>query len=244
MEALHPGHRQVLDMRLSLLLVQGSIGDYASLVESALHRSEDDKQLAQIREMALVQLNLLDRVAESEDPSVQRILAIVEGDAAREREVLNTEDSTDWEMHWQYRHGTLDGLATAVEKYIARLEQQGRPWAESCDMVHALFFREVGKTESFNSIMKQCRQEYEPGIAADYICDCKWLNLVQYAVLNADFDSAIERLEEWLNKGFSNNLLESNEVVSLLSEYPGYEKLMEKNQENVARQREIYLTQS
>ena len=243
-EALHPGHRQVLGMRLNLLFVQGHLGEYASLVESALHRFEDDEELAQSREMLLVHLDLLERVAGSEYPTVQRALAIAEGDAAREREVLDAAASTDWEMHWQYRHGTLDGLAAAVEKYIAHLEQQGRPWAESCDTTHALFFREVGKTESFNSIMTQCQQEYEPGIAAGYLCDCQWLNLVQYTVLTGDFDSAIERLEEWLNKGFSNNLLESNEVLSLLSEYRDYEKLMKKNQENVARQREIYLTQS
>jgi tetratricopeptide (TPR) repeat protein len=244
MEALHPGHRPVLGMRLSLLYVQGRIGDYASVVENALNRFEGDEELEESREFALVQLGLPERVAESKYPSVQRAVAIAEGDAAREREVLDTVASTDWEMHWQYRHGTLDGLAAAVEKYIAGLEQEGRPWAESCDTTHALFFREVGKTESFDSIMKQCRQEYEPGIAAGYMCDCRWLNLVQYTVLTGDFDSAIERLEEWLDKGFSNNLLESNEVLSLLSEYPDYEKLMKKNQENVARQREIYLTQS
>jgi len=244
MEALHPGHRPVLGMRLSLLYVQGRIGDYASVVENALNRFEGDEELEESREFALVQLGLPERVAESKYPGVQRAVAIAEGDAAREREVLDTVASTDWEMHWQYRHGTLDGLAAAVEKYIAGLEQEGRPWAESCDTTHALFFREVGKTESFDSIMKQCRQEYEPGIAAGYLCDCRWLNLVQYTVLTGDFDSAIERLEEWLDKGFSNNLLESNEVLSLLSEYPDYEKLMKKNQENVARQREIYLTQS
>jgi len=231
-------------MRLSLLYVQGRIGDYASVVENALNRFEGDEELEESREFALVQLGLPERVAESKYPGVQRAVAIAEGDAAREREVLDTVASTDWEMHWQYRHGTLDGLAAAVEKYIAGLEQEGRPWAESCDTTHALFFREVGKTESFDSIMKQCRQEYEPGIAAGYLCDCRWLNLVQYTVLTGDFDSAIERLEEWLDKGFSNNLLESNEVLSLLSEYPDYEKLMKKNQENVARQREIYLTQS
>ena len=244
MEALYPWHRPVVGMRLSLLYVQGRMADYASVVESALTRFEGDEELEQSREFALVRLGLLERVAESESPAVQRSAAIVAGDAVREREVLDTVASTDWEMHWQYRHGTPDGLAAAVENYITQQEQQGRPWAESCDTTHALFFREVGRTESFDSIMKQCRQEYEPGIAAGYVCDCQWLNLVQYTVLNGDFDLAIERLEEWLDKGYSSNLLESNEVLSLLSEYPDYERLMKKNQANVARQREIYLAQS
>ena len=244
LEALHPGHRQVFSMRLSWLFVQGRWAEIVSLMDSAQHQFEGDKELAQTREFGLIGLGLLERVADSEDPSVQRALAIAEGDAAREREVLDATASPDWEMHWQFRNGTPDGLAAAVKNYIARQEQQGRPWAESCDTTHALFFREVGKTESFNSVMKQCRQEYEPGIAAGYLCDCKWLNLVQYTVLAGDSDLAIERLEEWLDKGYSDSALESNEVVSLLSDFPGYAKLIKKNQENIARQREIYLAQS
>ena len=160
---------------------------------------------------------------------------------AAQRAIIDEQDSAwDWEMHYQYAHGTAEGLAQAVDGYIVQLEEKDYPWRTQCDPVHALFFQEVGKADAFSSIMSQCRQEYEPALETGYLCDCSWISVINYLILSGKDAQAIQKLFEWFAKGGSSFGFSQLEVIKSLQDRPEYEEFLQLNAANLQRKQQVY----
>lgn len=191
-------------------------------------------------EFGLLQIGMAENISDP-DARFRRIMAIVEGDVAAHRAIIDEQDSNwDWEMHYQYAHGTAEGLTQAVDGYIAQFEEKNYPWRTECDLTHALFFQEVGKVEAYDSIMSQCRQEYEPALETGYVCYCSWLSVIDYLILTGREAQAIQKLFEWFAKGGSELRFPNLEVVGLLQNRAEYEEFLELNAANLQHKQQVY----
>jgi hypothetical protein len=62
-----------------------------------------------------------------------------------------------------------------------------------------------------------------------------------YTILDGRLDEAAQRADEWLSNGDSMSFLPLSQVFNKLKDRPEYPELLARNEEQLERQRQIYL---
>ena len=154
------------------------------------------------------------------------------------------------EAHWYWHARDVlrqsgDGPADPrfselLDQQIALLDSNQVPWRERCNLMLISDLRDAGRPEDTASMMSACHERFEERIKVQYLCPCSFLGLVMYTILDGRTDEAVERAEQWLSNGDSNSWLPYNHVFAELKDRPEYAELLARNEEQLARQREIY----
>ena len=110
-----------------------------------------------------------------------------------------------------------------------------------CNMYLIEALRFANMPDGTETMMAECRERTEGRLAAGYLWPCSWFSLVEFALLEGRYDDAVMRANEWLDKGDSGHTLEVDPFINMLKDRPGYEDLLRRNRDQLARQRRIYL---
>jgi hypothetical protein len=99
--------------------------------------------------------------------------------------------------------------------------------------------------EAVASMLDRCRQRFEEGLKANYLCPCAFFGMVMYTAVDGRPNEAMQRADQWLSNGDASSIFrEDNPVLEALVDQPGWGQLLERNREQLARQRNIYFSGS
>ena len=137
----------------------------------------------------------------------------------------------------------IASLAEAVGRSIEYRETNSKAWKRRCDtkMIYDMRVTQHKDTDAIISMLAECDRILEKRLIAGYICPCDLERLVMYTILDQRFDDAIERADQWMDSGYSTPDLPSNPIFKLLSERAEYQGLLDRNAEQILRQRQMYL---
>ncbi len=139
-------------------------------------------------------------------------------------------------------HG-LANLADAVRRTIEHQDSRDIAWRQRCEtsLIYDLRITGHEDVDAIDSMLAECGRRYEERLKAGYICPCDLEQLVMYTILDKRFDDAVERADQWMASGWSTPDLPSNQIFKLLSDRPEYQDLLDRNAEQIERQRKMYL---
>jgi TolB-like protein len=137
--------------------------------------------------------------------------------------------------------GDKDNLTKILKERISNYETRGYPWNSTCNYYLIEYMRYSGMAENTDKMMADCRNRTEERVKAGYLCPCSWYTLVMFAVLDGRINDAVVRAHEWLDKGDYYFALENEPLFNYLRDHPEYPKLIQRNKDQMARQRRMYL---
>ena len=123
---------------------------------------------------------------------------------------------------------------------ISLLEKNKVPWRERCMVFLVGDLIGAGRDEDAASMMAKCQESYEERLKAQYLCPCSFYGVVLYTILDGRLDEAVQRADQWLAGGDSMSWLPFDPVFAELKDRPEYAELLARNEEQLARQRQIY----
>ena len=251
LEAIHPGHERVYLAKLETLYVKTRWAEMMLLADEAVAAHPDSEVITGWAWYAKVQLGLATE-APDDDPLSSFLLLLMSsrspepqqrfGQVIDQRLAQSPDDygAIHMNMHYQAVVGSDAALTAAVSRYTARMGELGRPLDAGCDPAHASFFQRAGLGDAFDGIMDKCRAIYAPAIEQGYLCNCQWLDLIEYELVSGDTDAALTRLRTWLEAGNSYRELINHQVLGQLIPPDEYGALLKLNARNLNKQKELY----
>lgn len=247
---LHPDHPRAYMALGANLGAHGRNAEMTLMLEEALAKHPDNEIFKGWHAWGLLQIGLFDEAEAKGEDEVNFWMYMDQGRLEKARELVEkglVENPEDWLVPSRFYHFSQRSemgeqpFKSAVANQMAWLDENNVPWREQClpYMMYAL--REAGVTEGEDTMMDVCRKKTEERVKAKYLCPCSWFNLVLFATLDDRTDDAIGRAEEWLNNGDSFSLLRIDPVMKEWSDRPEYADILTRNDEQVERQKQIYL---
>jgi tetratricopeptide (TPR) repeat protein len=246
----HPDHPFAYRAAALNLGMLGRHGEAQLLQEKAVAANPDNEILKNSLPTGLYFMGLFEQVEELNNDGFNFMIHMIEGRFEKARALLDKhqeENPGSWltfaRMYYRVAGGDkrLKKLSEAVEQIIAFYERRDVPWRESCSSYLICDLRQTGLHEdAVGSMMAQCDTELGERLKANYFCPCNLMNLVYYAILDNRFDDAVERAGQSPDSGWSNIGLDVDPMFRLFSGRPEYKDLLDRNAEQLERQRQIY----
>jgi hypothetical protein len=145
-------------------------------------------------------------------------------------------------LTWEMR--TEMGIApfrSAVAEHVNYYAEEDIPWTDTCRLYLLYDMKQAGISEGVEEMMDKCRKTTEERLKARYLCPCSWFNLVTFATIDGRIEDAIEHTREWLDNGDSYSLLYMDPVIKEWADRPEYQEFLDRNDEQVKRQQDLYL---
>jgi len=250
---LHPHHKRAYIALIRNLSAHGRYAESALALEEALEHFPDDKNLKSWHAWELTNLGLFDQAEAQNIDAVNFWINLNLGRLEKARELAefnfaNTE-LPHWQRFEQKRAYTwslksemgIDPFKSAVAEYRAYFDENEIPWTDSCRMDLLFDMQKAGVSDGFKEMLEKCRKSTEERFEAKYLCPCSWFQLVQFATIDGRTDEAIARAQQWLDNGDSYGLLHLDRVIQEWSDRPEYQEILDRNNEQVERQKAIYL---
>jgi TolB-like protein/Flp pilus assembly protein TadD len=247
---LHPDHPLAYDAALQNLTSHGRYGEALLLADKALQLHPDLQNLRDWKAWSLITLGLVDEAVEIGNDMISAYGFLSVGRVADLKEILDRNldetDSPEWQhIAREYYRITNpsdleEKLNQSLEKQIAALEDQNRPWRDMCDVYLAFDLQKVGRDDDVNGIMADCQQRMEERIKVNYFCPCSYYYLVMYTIVDGRIDEAIKRADQWLTNGDSNYSIVTDPIFGRLSDRPEYPEFLARNSAQIERQKKIY----
>jgi len=247
---LHPGHPRAYMALGSNLGSHGRRGELALMLEEALQEHPDNENFNYWYAASLMNIGLFDEARALENDHVDFWINMDQDRIEKAREAVDkwlAEDTGHGLEHEVEYYVTflselgVRPLKTAVTNRIAWLDENNEPWRDECSFRMLFALREAGVNDGVDSILESCRKKTDERLKAKYLCPCSWLNLVWFATLDNRIDDAIMRADEWLTRGDSNSLQRQDLIMKSWSDRPEYADILARNDEQVERQKQIYL---
>jgi TolB-like protein/Flp pilus assembly protein TadD len=249
---LHPDHPLAYGAALENLTAHGRYGEALILAEKALESDPDSENFKGWRGWLLTNLGMVDEAKDlgNEFARFYGFLAEERFDEAKAilDQELNGEDAELWygsARDYYLLSGEDDvrpKLDEFVELEIAAKEARNLPWRERCDIYLAFALQDMNRPDDYQSIMGECRQKMEERLKAGYFCPCSYFSLVLFTIVDGRLEEGIKRADQWLNNGDSTYFLDAEPIFRLLKDQPEYDELIARNAEQVARQKQIYIS--
>jgi len=247
---LHPDHPLAYDAALQNLSSHGRYGEALLLVDQALESHPDLQNLMTWKAWVLIALGLVDEAAVLGNDMVTAFGYIAAGRVAGVKEILDRNLDETATPEWQYiareyyrltnSVDLKEKLNLSVEQQIAALDNQDRPWRDTCNVYLAFDLQEVGRDDDVAGIMADCQKRMEDRIKVNYFCPCSYYNLVIYTIVDGRLDEAVKRADQWLTNGDSSYSLAADPIFSRLSDRPEYSDFLARNAAQIERQKNIY----
>jgi len=249
---LHPDHPLAYDAALDNLHAHGRLGEALLTADRGLQSHPDDENLIGWRAWLLMQTGLNDEALAMGRDDTDFWVRLMQGQYEQARALLDknlTEQATpDWYFAGRYYHRVAgDGPADPefhelLDRTIDHSEARNFQWRERClpQLINDL--RDVGRDDEVNGMMTECEQRFEERLKVNYLCPCTFLGVVFYTILDGRTDEAVQRADQWLTNGDSTTFLPYHSIFSKLSDRPEYAELLARNEEQLERQRQIYLS--
>ena len=250
---LHPNHERAYLALARNLDAHGRYAESALALEEALEHYPENKMFQTWHAWALAWIGLFDE-ADSEGSDVVSFwvnLHFGRFEKARELadKVQSDSDLPAWmrfdpkrAFTWGMRtEQGLEPFKSAVAQHVAYFEEEGIPWTDTCRMYLMFDMQKAGIMDGVEEMMDKCRKTTEERLKAKYLCPCSWWSLVSFATIDGRTEDAIARAKEWLNNGDSNSMLHLDPIMQEWSDRPEYQEILDRNAEQVERQKAIYL---
>ncbi|MCJ7591819.1 MAG: hypothetical protein MUO51_10770 [Woeseiaceae bacterium] len=249
---LHPEHPLAYEAALTNLDAMGHEAEAALLAEKALEAHPDDENFKEWIAYMLLEMGLLEETIAIGLDDATEAAYMVAGRYPEAKELIDThlsEDDTDmqWLANSREYHRLVDSpgaqleMVELVAKTIAKMEAENVPWRTRCSPWLVDNLQSVGYTEDAVAVMDVCRKRYEQRLNAGYLCPCEWFGLVIFTILDDQIDLAVQRTQKWLDDGDSASFMTIAPAFDRLANRPEYASLVQRNDAEVARERQLYL---
>jgi TolB-like protein/Flp pilus assembly protein TadD len=249
---LHPEHPLAYDAALNNLHAHGRLGEAILLAEKGLLANPDDENLSTWKGWLLLQVGLFDEAIAAGDEFVDFNALMLQGRFDQARAILDEglagENASYWDFEARvYAREAGDGPTSPefrehLDASLVEFEKNNVQWRERCITALIGDMRDAGRGDETAGMMARCEQVYEDRIKAGYLCPCSFYGVLQYTILDGRIDEAVERANQWLSNGDSMAYLPTDPIFQLLSDRPEYQEFINRNEAQLARQRQIYLS--
>lgn len=249
---LHPQHPLAYEAALENLDAMGHEAKAALLAEEAIAAHPDDKNFKEWRAYMLLEMGMTDETIATgiDDPTA--LAYMIQGRYAEAKTLIDEhlqKDPNDIQWLWHarrwYRQVDVPDakakMAELVARSIAKFEADKFPWRTRCAPWMVDDLQMAGYEEDAATIMDVCSKRYEQRLQAGYLCPCEWFGLVIYTILDGQLDLAVQRTEKWLDDGDSASFMTMAPAFDRLAGRPEYASLVQRNDGEVARERQLYL---
>ena len=250
---LHPHHERAYIALARNMSAHGRYAESALTLEEAMKHIPVADWLTSWHAWELATMGMFEEAESRGDPVVSFWVNLHFERFERARELAEivraNDDLPDWirfapnrALAWELR--AEQGMApfkSAVADQINYYDENGIPWTNNCRLTLLFDMKKAGIEEGVSEMMQKCRKSTEERLKAQYLCPCSWFNLVTFAAIDGRTEDAIERTREWLNNGDSYSLLSLDPVIQEWSDRPEYQEILDRNDEQVKRQRALYL---
>jgi tetratricopeptide (TPR) repeat protein len=251
MFALHPEHPLAYDAALDNLHAHGRLGEALLTAERGLESHPEDQNLLSWHAWLLLQVGLLAEAEVSGDDDAVFYSLLMQGRYEETRALLDKHLATEDPSYW-YSNGrdylrvagagpTDPEFSRLLDKSLAWHEKNNVQWRERCMLNLVNDLQEVGRGDEVAGMMQQCNKQFEERLKVQYLCPCTFFGVVMYTILDGRLDEAAQRADEWLSNGDSMSFLPQSQVFNKLKDRPEYPELLARNEEQLERQRQIYL---
>jgi len=246
---LHPEHPLAYDAALDNLHAHGRLGEALLLAEQGLQSNPDDRNLKDWYGWLLLQTEQFDAAMVAGDDFVDFTALMMTGRYDEARQLLDV--GLESEVSYWLSEGRFferfagEGPTGAkfrgyLDASLAGYEKDNVQWRERCMPQLINDLRDAGRADETIGMMARCYQVYEERLKAGYLCPCTFYGMVTYTILDGRMDEAVARAEQWLNNGDSSSFVRIDPIIQKLSDRPEYPEILARNEEQLARQRQIY----
>jgi len=250
---LHPHHERAYIALARNMSAHGRYAESALTLEEAMKHIPVADWLTSWHAWELATMGMFEEAESRGDPVVSFWVNLHFERFERARELAEivraNDDLPDWirfapnrALAWELRaEQGMVPFKSAVADQINYYDENGIPWTNNCRLTLLFDMKKAGIEEGVSEMMQKCRKSTEERLKAQYLCPCSWFNLVTFAAIDGRTEDAIERTREWLNNGDSYSLLSLDPVIQEWSDRPEYQEILDRNDEQVKRQRALYL---
>ncbi|MEJ2129780.1 MAG: tetratricopeptide repeat protein [Woeseiaceae bacterium] len=249
---LHPDHALAYEAALDNFDAMGHESEAALLAEKAIAAHPDDEDFRLWRAYMLLEMGLYDEAIAVGVDEASFWSYMESGRVDQARSILDTHLAKDepglrWLSNARLYYDRTEGssaqpkIAELMAKSIEIMDATNRPWRSRCSPYMVYGLRIAGYDEDAETVMDVCRTRFEQRLEAKYLCPCEWYGLIRYTILDGDYALAIERTKKWLDDGDSAAFFASNSTIHELASHPDFPGLLERNNAEVARERQYYL---
>jgi TolB-like protein len=246
----HPDHPLAYRAAILNLGMHGRHAEAQILQDKALTAHPEDQYVKRTLPIGLYLMGFFEEVEALEFDHFKFSAYMVDRRYEEAKALLekNQDENTGrWRNNarWYYRvaagQQSLSKLSEAVDKAIASWDNKNYPWREQCaiNLIYDMRIISHEDTDAIDSMMAQCDIQFEARLRVGYICPCEAVQLISYTILDGRFDEAIERAEQWLGS-WPTIALAIDPIFALLADRPDYQSLLDRNDELLERQRQIY----
>lgn len=250
---LHPNHERAYRALASNLSAHGRYAESALALEEALEHHPDNEMFKTWHAWDLLTMGLFEEAESQDDSWVNFWIHLHRGRYEKARELAEIqaarEDYPGWArfgpkraLAWEMR-GEM-GMApfrSAVAENLNFYQEEDIPWTNECRLYLLFDMQKAGIEDGVDEMMDKCRKTTEERLKAQFLCPCSWFNLVAFATIDGRIDDAVDRTREWLNNGDSYSLLYMDPILQEWSDRPEYQEFLDRNAEQVERQKALYL---
>jgi TolB-like protein/Tfp pilus assembly protein PilF len=249
---LHPDHPLAFDAAIENLSSHGRYGEAALMAETAMEAHPDNEDFRSWLSWMLMSIGLFDEATALDDDQSSFFIALYQDQMESARSIVDRRLQEERPRQWYWfarlyylKLGGEENMARfrqLLDAQVARMDEMGVPWRESCNLYLINDLRTAGMEEPIESMMTRCHKQFEERLKAQFFCPCSYYGLVGYTVLDGRIEEAVQRADQWLSNGDSWVFLDQDPIFDQLADQPEYAELLARNQEQVERQQRIYLT--
>jgi len=248
----HPDHPLAYDAALDNLSNHGRNGEALLLVDKALASDPDNETFLEWKAWLLTQIGLPDEAIAIGDDDVSFYAQWVKRDYSAAKALLDENlpgaDSPFWYQnaiilyHAMGRDTGEAEFTGLVNQYIDALESRNPSWRDRCYFRLIYDLRETGTNDAaIESMLAACHKQYEERLKVSYLCPCTFFGVVMFTAVDGRVEEAIERADQWLSSGDASVFLRADlPVFANIAQHPRFNELLDRNEEQLKRQREIY----
>lgn len=251
---LHPKHKLAYEAALQNLDAHGREADTLLMADNALADYPDDENFKDWKAWILLEIGANEEARAVGFDTATAMSYMLEGKFTEAKKIYDRRHKDDEENIWALydlaSYYQIHGLESekgqfkqTVDDLLAVTDKRGFPWRERCNTALIPLLRDVGYEKEANEILSICRDWFESRLEAGYFCPCTWGNLVQFTLLDGNYELGMQRALQWLDDGDSAAYVKlPNTPIDLLKEHPKYSEFMRRNAEEMARERERYVS--
>jgi tetratricopeptide (TPR) repeat protein len=248
---LHPNHPLAFQAAIQNLASHGRSGEAVLLADKARRAHPENEQFESFYHYGLALLGLFEDAIKDGATDVKMFAAVAMEDFETAENILNEQLASEaadryygW-GRWLYSiyqgEGSQDRLQNMVDLSLNKFAEDEIPWESQCRLYLIHDLRAVGRSEQTESMMDECRKQFEERLKVKYLCPCTLGAVVQYTILDGRMDKAVERADNWLSQGDSDITFHIDPIYSQLKNRPEYDDFLTRNAAQIQRQREIFL---
>jgi len=249
---LHPQHALAYEAALTNFDAMGREAEAALLAEKAIAAHPDDENFKEWLAFLLLEIGLFDEaisvgVDDASESAYLMTGRYAESKALIDKHLKDDEPELQWLFNAHRYYGQAGGpdaeeqMTALVSRIIARFEADNYPWRSRCSPWFVDDLESAGYAEDAAAVMDVCRERYEQRLQAGYLCPCEWFGLVIFTILDDQIDLAVQRTEKWFDDGDSASFMTIAPAFDRLAGRPEYASLVQRNDAEVARERQYYL---